>query len=76
MLLLVLASVPPLLAAMLAGFVAGALQTLTQVQESSLSAVPRLASALGALALTAPWIGGQFVRFAARLLQTLAMVAL
>ena len=64
LLLTLLVSAPPLLAALLAGLAAGVAQAATQVQEPTLGAVPRLAAALGALALAGPWIGARLVRFA------------
>jgi flagellar biosynthetic protein FliQ len=42
---------------------------VTQVQEPTLSVVPRLCAALLALAVAFPWIGGQLLRFTAALLQ-------
>ncbi len=63
-----LVSAPPLGAALLVGAVTGVLQAVTQVQEPTIAVVPRLAAALGALALAAPWIGARVVRFAAECL--------
>jgi type III secretory pathway component EscS len=70
-----LASAPPLGAALLVGAVTGVLQAATQVQEQSIGVVPRLAAVLGALALAAPWIGARVVRFAAECLELLPRVA-
>jgi flagellar biosynthesis protein FliQ len=64
-LLVLLISAPPLLAALLIGLVAGVFQAATQVQEQTLSVVPRLAAAFAALGLAAPWIGARVARFAA-----------
>jgi flagellar biosynthesis protein FliQ len=68
LLLALLLSAPPLAAALLAGLVTGLLQAATQVQEPSLSAVPRIAAVLGALVVAGPWIGARLVRFAAEAL--------
>ncbi len=65
LLLVLLLSAPPLLAALAVGLVSGVLQAATQVQEQSLATVPRLAAVLIALAGTGPWIGARMVRFAA-----------
>ena len=54
----------PLLAALAVGIVCGILQTATQVQEQSLSVVPRLAAVMVTLGLAGPWIGARLVRFA------------
>ena len=52
-------SLPPVLAAMAAGLVSAVLQSVTQVQDSTLSSVPRLLAALAALIATGRWAGGQ-----------------
>jgi flagellar biosynthesis protein FliQ len=64
LLLVLLVSAPPLLAALAVGLVTGVLQAATQVQEPTVAVVPRLAAVLGALAVAAPWIGARVVRFA------------
>jgi flagellar biosynthetic protein FliQ len=48
-------SAPVLVAAVLLGFVLGLLQTLTSLQEQSLSTVPRLAAVAGILLAGMPW---------------------
>jgi len=75
LLLALLVSAPPLGAALLVGAVTGVLQAATQVQEPAIGVVPRLAAVLGALAVTAPWIGARVVRFAAECLDLLPRVA-
>ena len=72
--LMVLASLPPVLAGLLVGVGMGVLQALTQVQEPTLSVVPRLCAALLALAVGFPWIGGQLLRFTAAVLQATGSV--
>ncbi|HZZ85762.1 MAG TPA: flagellar biosynthetic protein FliQ [Anaeromyxobacteraceae bacterium] len=69
LLLTLLVSGPPLLAALLAGLAAGVVQAATQVQEPSLGVVPRLAAAFGALAAAGPWIAARLVRFASACLE-------
>lgn len=64
LLLTLLVSAPPLLAALLVGLLTGLLQAVTQVQDQALGAVPRIAAVLAALALAGPWMGGRLVRFA------------
>jgi type III secretory pathway component EscS len=65
LLLALLVSAPPLGAALVVGAATGVLQAATQVQEQSLGVVPRLVAVLAALAVAAPWLGAQVVRFAA-----------
>ncbi len=67
--LVLLVSAPPLGAALLVGLATGVLQAATQVQEQTLGVVPRLAAALGALAVAAPWIGAHTARFASECLE-------
>jgi flagellar biosynthesis protein FliQ len=62
LLVLVLAA-PPLVAVVAVGVASGVLQTVTQVRERSLSAVPRIVAALVALALAGPWISARLVAF-------------
>ncbi len=73
--LALLVSLPPLLAALLTGLVVGALQSATQIQEPGVAVVPRLAAVLGALAVAGPWIGLRLVRFALECLARLPGVA-
>ena len=76
LLLVALASLPPLLASLCAGLVVGVLQAATQVQEGSVSSVAKLAAAGLALAGAGPWIAAQLARFTARLLALLPEVQL
>lgn len=73
--LVLVVSAPPLLAALLVGLAAGVLQAATQVQESTLGVVPRLAAVLVALGIAAPWMGVQVARFAAACLEQLSRIA-
>jgi flagellar biosynthesis protein FliQ len=45
------------------GVLASLIQATTQIQESTLSSVPKLLAALGALVLAGPWIGAHLARF-------------
>ncbi len=74
LLLMVLASLPPIGAAAVVGLAMGLFQAATQIQESTLSVVPRLCAAVLALVLTAPWIAAQLIRFSTQLLLLLSEV--
>jgi len=74
LLLTLLVSAPPLLAALLTGLLTGLLQAVTQVQDQALGAVPRIAAVLAALALAGPWMGVRLVRFAGEALALAAGV--
>jgi len=63
LMILVIASAPPLLASLVVGVFASLIQATTQIQESTLSSVPKLLAALGALVLAGPWIGAHLARF-------------
>jgi flagellar biosynthetic protein FliQ len=74
LLLMVLASLPPLVASLVAGFLMGLFQATTQIQESTLPVVPRLCAAALALVLAGPWIAARLARFTTGLLLALGEV--
>ncbi len=74
-LLVLLVSAPPLLAALVVALVAGVLQAATQVQDPTLSVVPRLLAVFVALGVAAPWIGARLVRFAQACLELVPRIA-
>ena len=76
LMLMVMASAPPLLASLLVGFFMSLVQATTSIQESTLTVVPKLCAAVLALVITGPWIGDQFTRFASQVFQMLPQVAL
>jgi flagellar biosynthetic protein FliQ len=75
LLLMILASLPPIAASLVVGFFMSLMQATTQIQESTLSVVPKLCAAVLALVIAAPWIGGQLTRFTTELLLALPGVA-
>ena len=75
LLLMVLASLPPIGASLLVGFLSSLFQATTQLQESTLSVVPKLCAAVLALVLSGPWIAGQLTRFTHQLLLLISEVA-
>jgi flagellar biosynthetic protein FliQ len=74
LLLMVLASLPPIGASLVVGFLMSLFQATTQLQENTLSVVPKLCAAVLALVLTGPWIAGQLTRFTHQLLMIIAEV--
>jgi flagellar biosynthesis protein FliQ len=62
----IVVSLPALAVSLLTGFAASFFQGLTQVQDHTLTFVPRLLAVLLAIALAAPWMGAQVVRFTAQ----------
>ena len=54
---------PILLVGLFVGVSISVLQAATQIQEQTLTFVPKLVAVVLSLAISAPWIGGQLVRF-------------
>lgn len=75
LLLMVLASLPPIGASLVVGFLMSVAQAATQIQESTLSVVPKLCAAVLALVFAGPWIGAQLARFTTQLMNVLPQVA-
>lgn len=59
-----IASGPAVMAAMIVGVGVAFLQALTQIQEMTLTFVPKIVAILVTIAITAPFIGGQVYLFA------------
>lgn len=57
------ASAPAVVTAMVVGLVVALIQALTQVQEMTLTFVPKIVAVMLALAITAPFVGGQISLF-------------
>lgn len=74
LLLMVLASLPPILSSLVVGFFMSFVQATTQLQESTLSVVPKLCAAVLSLVIAGPWIGAQLSRFLIQLMLTLPSV--
>ncbi len=75
LLLMVMASAPPILSSLLVGFMMSVFQASTQIQESTLSVVPKLCAAVIALVIAGPWVGAQLTRFATQLLLILPSIS-
>lgn len=75
LLLVLVVSAPPVLASLLVGLVLGLVQATTQVQEPTLTFVPRLIAVFLSLALAGPWIGAQLVRFSRALFEAIPRLA-
>jgi len=61
--LTLLVSAPVLLVSLVVGLALGLLQAVTQVQEQTLSFVPKLIAVAATLALLGGWMGGELLRF-------------
>lgn len=65
--LILLLSAPMLMSALLVGLVISILQATTQVQEQTLSFVPKIVVTFLSLILCSTWIGGMLGAFAVRI---------
>ncbi len=61
--LALIVSAPPVLTSMFIGLIVSIIQATTQIQEQTLTFVPKLIAVVLSLAISAPWIGSQLVRF-------------
>lgn len=72
LLAVLLLSAPAALTAVTVGLIVSVLQTATQVQEQTISYVPKLLAVSAALAITAPWMISELVRFATAMFEQVA----
>ncbi len=72
--LVLLLSAGPMLASMLVGFVVSVLQATTQIQEQTLSYVPKLVAVFVTLMILGPWMLAQLVKFSKLILDSIQMV--
>jgi flagellar biosynthetic protein FliQ len=63
-------SAPMLIIGLVVGIVISLLQAVTQIQEQTLSLVPKLAAMVGAAILLMPWIGHRLMEYAANMFAT------
>ena len=74
LLLMVMASLPAVLASLVTGLVMSLLQAANQIQEQTLTVVPKLCAAVAALVLSGPWISSQLTLFTTTLMSALSSV--
>ena len=70
-----LVAAPLLLAALAVGLVVGLLQAVTQVQEQTLTFIPKLLVISLVLVIAMPWLLSSLVRYLAGILQSLPILA-
>ena len=68
LLVVVMASLPPLLAALVVGLAVAVLQALTQVQEQTLGVIARIVAVFAALFVSGSWMASLVTRFAQKVL--------
>ena len=65
LLLALIVSAPMLLIGLLVGIVVSLLQAVTQIQEQTLTFVPKIAAMVAAAILLMPWIGNRLLEYSA-----------
>jgi flagellar biosynthesis protein FliQ len=75
LLLVVAVSLPVLAVAASVGFVVAAFQAASQIQDPTLSHLPRLLAVIAALAILGPWMGHEVAAFAAQMFSQTAAPA-
>jgi flagellar biosynthetic protein FliQ len=63
LLLVLVASGPPIALSLVIGFAISVFQATTQIQEQTLTFAPKLVVIFGVLGLAGPWIGNNLLRF-------------
>lgn len=63
LILVLVVSGPPIVLALIIGFVISVFQAATQIQEQTLSFAPKLVIIFGVLGLAGPWMGATLLRF-------------
>jgi len=72
--LVLLLSAAPMLASLVIGLTVSMFQAVTQLQEQTLSYVPKVVGVLITLAILGPWMMAQTVRFAQTLFDSIPLV--
>ncbi len=70
MTLVLMLSLPVIGATAITGLVVGLLQAITQIQDQTVSFAIRLVAAIGAIMVSARWIGGELLAFTDLMLGT------
>ena len=72
--LMMLVAAPILIVVLLVGVVVSVIQAATQINESTLSFVPKVIAAILTLAVAGPWMMTELVEYIQRTLQTIPSV--
>ena len=73
-LLTIVISMPTILASMFLGLIIALFSATTQIQEQTLSFVPKMIAVFAVMAMTGPWMGSTMVRFAAHCMRGIVEV--
>jgi flagellar biosynthetic protein FliQ len=72
--LVLLVSAPPVLVSLVVGLLVSLVQATTQLQDQTLSFVPKLVAVLATLVISGPWIGSQLARFTEAMLRAFPLL--
>lgn len=75
-LLTIVISMPTIVVSLFLGLLVAIFSATTQIQEQTLSFVPKMIAVFAVLAATAPWVGSTMMRFAQRCLNGFAELQL
>ncbi|MGM9485046.1 flagellar biosynthesis protein FliQ [Roseateles sp. NT4] len=64
-------SAPLLLAVLLVGLIVSIFQVVTQIQEMSLTFIPKLLTSVAVLVIAGPWMLGQLVAYSSALIRAI-----
>ncbi len=67
-------SAPPLLTAFIIGFIISIFQATTQIQEQTISYIPKTLGIFLVLILLMPWLLDQITRFSIRIMHTIPLI--
>jgi flagellar biosynthetic protein FliQ len=71
LLMLLMIAAPVLIAVLVVGLVVSVFQAATQINESTLSFVPKIVAAVAVLAIAGPWMMTTLVEYLQRVLQSI-----
>ncbi len=74
LLLILILSGPPILTSLVVGLLISVFQATTQIQEQTLSFVPKILLVFGILGLMGPWLISQIVLFTTRIYSAIPQV--
>ena len=70
LLLVLIVSAPPILISMAVGLMISIFQATTQIQEQTLTFVPKVVAVFGSLLMVGAWILSQLIRYTENILKT------
>ena len=65
---------PPILLSMIVGLMVSLFQAVTQLQEATLTFVPKMIVIFGVLAALGPWLGGTLLSFARKCFEQFPLI--